>query len=703
LLDKLRILSVFLNTPIEYLKGVGPARAEILQKELGIFTFGDLLEHYPFRYIDRSKFFKTTELEVDMPFIQLKGRVGDFRLSGPPRKQILKGTFYDDFGSVELIWFKGAKWIKSAIKEDVEYVLFGKPNRYKGVLNIAHPELDDVKDFKPQGSFQAVYPLTDKLRNKKVDNKTIRKMMVELFRHDHFKVDEILPKWILDREGLISRELALKWIHLPDSNTEQLTAQKRLKFEEFFTLQAGVMRSKKKRMQRKGIPFSKVGASFHKYFENKMAFELTGAQKRVMKEIRADMGSGRQMNRLLQGDVGSGKSIVALLTMLIAIDNGFQASLMAPTEILATQHFSNFAEDLRDIGIGCALLTGSTKKAERTRIHEGLMSGEIKILIGTHALIEDPVKLQKQGLVIIDEQHRFGVAQRAKLWKKSSFDPHVLVMTATPIPRTLAMTVYGDLDVSKIDELPSGRKEIKTAVRNEANRLRVWGFVKEEIAKGRQVYMVYPLIEESPKLDYKNLQEAYDQALKYFPRPEYQIQMLHGRMKPEDKDDAMRRFKEGVVQVMISTTVIEVGINVPNATVMIIESAEKFGLAQLHQLRGRVGRGSEQSYCILMTGNKISRDGKQRLRAMEQTNDGFEIAELDLRLRGPGDIEGTQQSGLATLKLASVVHDEDLLDRSRACIEILMDADPELIKPEHRALQEFLVGSKLYKDWSNIS
>lgn len=703
MLDKLRILSVFLNTPIEYLKGVGPARAEILQKELGIFTFGDLLEHYPFRYIDRSKFFKTTELEVDMPFIQLKGRVGDFRLSGPPRKQILKGTFYDDFGSVELIWFKGAKWIKSAIKEDVEYVLFGKPNRYKGVLNIAHPELDDVKDFKPQGSFQAVYPLTDKLRNKKVDNKTIRKMMVELFRHDHFKVDEILPKWILDREGLISRELALKWIHLPDSNTEQLTAQKRLKFEEFFTLQAGVMRSKKKRMQRKGIPFSKVGASFHKYFENKMAFELTGAQKRVMKEIRADMGSGRQMNRLLQGDVGSGKSIVALLTMLIAIDNGFQASLMAPTEILATQHFSNFAEDLRDIGIGCALLTGSTKKAERTRIHEGLMSGEIKILIGTHALIEDPVKLQKQGLVIIDEQHRFGVAQRAKLWKKSSFDPHVLVMTATPIPRTLAMTVYGDLDVSKIDELPSGRKEIKTAVRNEANRLRVWGFVKEEIAKGRQVYMVYPLIEESPKLDYKNLQEAYDQALKYFPRPEYQIQMLHGRMKPEDKDDAMRRFKEGVVQVMISTTVIEVGINVPNATVMIIESAEKFGLAQLHQLRGRVGRGSEQSYCILMTGNKISRDGKQRLRAMEQTNDGFEIAELDLRLRGPGDIEGTQQSGLATLKLASVVHDEDLLDRSRACIEILMDADPELIKPEHRALQEFLVGSKLYKDWSNIS
>jgi len=703
LLDKLRILSVFLTTPIEYLKGVGPARAEILQKELGIFTFGDLLEHYPFRYIDRSKFFKTTELEADMPFIQLKGRVSDFRLSGPPRKQILKGTFYDEFGSVELIWFKGAKWIRNAIKEDVEYVLFGKPNRYKGVLNIAHPELDDVKDFKPQGSFQAVYPLTDKLRNKKVDNKTIRKMMVELFRHDHFKVDEILPKWILDREDLISRELALKWIHLPDNNKEQLIAQKRLKFEEFFTLQAGVMRSKKKRMQRKGIPFWKVGTYFHKYFENKMSFELTGAQKRVMKEIRADMGSGRQMNRLLQGDVGSGKSIVALLTMLIAIDNGFQASLMAPTEILATQHFANFSEDLRDIGIECALLTGSTKKAERTRIHEGLMSGEIKILIGTHALIEDPVKLQKQGLVIIDEQHRFGVAQRAKLWKKSSFDPHVLVMTATPIPRTLAMTVYGDLDVSKIDELPSGRKEIKTAVRNEANRLRVWGFVKEEIAKGRQVYMVYPLIEESPKLDYKNLQEAYDQALEYFPRPEYQIQMLHGRMKPEDKDDAMRRFKEGIVQIMISTTVIEVGINVPNATVMIIESAEKFGLAQLHQLRGRVGRGSEQSYCILMTGNKISRDGKQRLRAMEQTNDGFEIAELDLRLRGPGDIEGTQQSGLATLKLASVVHDEDLLDRSRACIEILMDADPELTKPEHRALQEFLVGSKLYKDWSNIS
>lgn len=697
------VLSVFLNTPIEYLKGVGPARAELLQKELRIFTFGDLMEHYPFRYVDRSRFFKTTELEADMPFIQLKGHVSDFRLSGPPRRQILKATFYDNVGSVELIWFKGAKWVRTAIKEDVEYVLFGKPSRYKGIINIAHPELDDVKEFKPKGSFQAVYPMTDMLRNKKLDSKAFRKMMLELFRHDHFKVDEMLPEWIMKREDLIPRDLALKWIHLPNSNKEQLLAQKRLKFEEFFTLQAGVMRSKKKRLQRKGIPFSKVGDHFYKYFEEKLPFELTSAQKRVIKEIRTDMGSGRQMNRLLQGDVGSGKSIVALLTILIAIDNGFQASLMAPTEILATQHYASFADDLRDIGVECALLTGSTKKAERTRIHEGLMSGDIKILIGTHALIEDPVKLQKQGLVVIDEQHRFGVAQRAKLWKKSNFDPHVLVMTATPIPRTLAMTVYGDLDVSKIDELPSGRKEIKTAVRNEANRLRVWKFVKEEIAKGRQVYMVYPLIEESPKLDYKNLQEAYDQALEYFPRPQYQVQMLHGRMKPDDKDDAMQRFKKGDVDIIVSTTVIEVGINVPNATVMIIESAEKFGLAQLHQLRGRVGRGSEQSFCILMTGNKISRDGKQRLRAMEQTNDGFEIAELDLRLRGPGDIEGTQQSGLATLKLASVVHDEELLERSRACIEILMEHDPELEKPEHHALQEFLVGSKLYRDWGSIS
>jgi len=682
---------------------VGPSRADLLKSELQIFTFEDLLNHFPFRYIDRTRIFQIKELTMDMPYVQLKGKIVRFSESGGTKSKILKAQFADESGVIELIWFKGIKWIKQNTVTGKTYILFGKPSVFKGKLNIAHPEFEDSNFPTHDLSFQAVYPLTEKTRNIRIESKALRKMMLEVFRHPNFSIPEIIPQWILDEEKLIPRELAFKWIHNPSKQEELLFAQKRLKFEEFFVMQAGVMNAKNRRKIRRGLVFSKVGTHFYSFYEKELSFELTNAQKRVLKEIRQDTGSGQQMNRLLQGDVGSGKSIVAFLAMLIAVDNGFQASIMAPTEILANQHYNNFAPSLEKIGLRAALLTGSTKKSERNEIHSGLLSGEINILIGTHALIEDPVQLKNQGLVIIDEQHRFGVAQRARLWQKSKFYPHVLVMTATPIPRTLAMTIYGDLDVSKIDELPSGRKAIKTAVRKESNRLRVWGFVKEQIKLGRQVYMVYPLIEESAKLDYKNLQEGYDQALHYFPRPEFQIQMLHGRMKPEDKDLAMTRFKNGEVQLLISTTVIEVGINVPNATVMIIESAEKFGLAQLHQLRGRVGRGAEQSYCILMAGEKLSKDAKKRLHAMASTSDGFEIAELDLKLRGPGVIEGTQQSGLAQLKIASIVHDEAILARSQYFIRSLLDQDPRLEKPEHALLKTFLSNSKLYKDWGSIS
>lgn len=696
-------MSVFLNTPIEYLKGVGPSRAEILQKELDIFTFEDLLYHYPFRYIDRTKIYSISELNMDMPHIQIKGKILNYSESEGAKGKILRAKFADQTGTIDLIWFKRTKWIKEHYQPGTSYILFGKPGSFKGKLNIAHPEFEDGSSSLEGLSYQPVYPLTEKVRNVRIDNKTLRKLSTELFAHDNLSIPEILPKWVRDQEKLIKRDLAFKWIHSPSSASELEHAQNRLKFEEFFIMQAVVMKAKSKRKLRRGLAFPKVDRHFLQFYNTQLNFELTNAQKRVLKEIRQDMGSGKQMNRLLQGDVGSGKSIVALLSMLMAIDNGYQASIMAPTEILATQHFESFAPSLEALGLKAALLTGSTKKSERKIIHQGLVDGKIHILIGTHALIEDPVQLKNQGLVIIDEQHRFGVAQRARLWQKSTYYPHVLVMTATPIPRTLAMTIYGDLDVSKIDELPSGRKTIKTAVRHESNRLRVWGFVKEQIRAGRQVYMVYPLIEESAKLDYKNLEEGYEQALHYFPRPEFQIQMLHGRMKPEDKESAMNRFKNGEVQLLISTTVIEVGINVPNATVMVIESSEKFGLAQLHQLRGRVGRGAEQSYCILMAGPKLSKNARKRLNAMASTADGFEIAELDLKLRGPGDIEGTQQSGLAQLKLASIIHDEDILERSRNCVKILLDKDPSLELSEHKVLSEYLNSSKLYKDWGSIS
>jgi len=693
----------FLNTPIEFLKGVGPQRAELLQQEIGVFTFNDFLQYYPFRYVDRTQVHLVKELTPDMPYVQLKGKLSQLKVLGNAGKQRLVGKFSDGSGSIDLIWFKGVKWLQTALKSGETYVLFGKPSVFNRGLNIAHPELESPDSQLGLPRFQAVYPNTEKLRNRKIDNKVYQKWFTNIFTNPGFQVKEYLPEKILARQNLVSRELALKWVHNPANHTELSAALERLKFDEFFLLQLSILRLKKDRKAYPGLVFNKIGQFFNAFFSEQLSFELTGAQKRVIKEIRNDLGSGQQMNRLLQGDVGSGKSIVAILSLLIAIDNGYQGALMAPTEILANQHYDGFKDKLEAIGLKAALLTGSTKTAERKEIFEGLLNGDIHLLIGTHALIEDKVKFKNQGMVVIDEQHRFGVAQRAKLWAKSKHPPHVLVMTATPIPRTLAMTVYGDLDVSKIDELPGGRKPIITAHRSESHRLRVRGFIKEQVDAGRQTYIVFPLIEESETLDYKNLQEGFDHLIEHFERPKYQIDMLHGRMKPDEKDAVMLRFKDGVSHILVSTTVIEVGINVPNATVMVIESAEKFGLAQLHQLRGRVGRGSEQSFCILMTGNKLTKVARKRLSAMVETTDGFEIAEYDLKLRGPGDMEGTRQSGLLDLKLASITKDQDLLERARNEAFLLLEADSTFAKAEHQLLKKHLQSAKGFVDWSRVS
>jgi ATP-dependent DNA helicase RecG len=696
-------MKAFGETSIEFLKGMGPQRAELLQQELGIFTFDDFLNHFPFRYVDRTQVFRVADIRVDMPYIQLKGVLSNLKEQGKPRQKRLSATFKDSSGSVDLVWFKGVNWLKTNLKVGVPYVLFGKPSQFNNKINIAHPELEAEDKSLAQPRFQSVYPSTEKLRNRKLDNRQIANQMLNLFEHPSFKVPEILPLDLLKRLKLIPRELAYKWIHFPATHDEMNAALNRLKFDELYILQLSIQRLRLKRQSLKGLIFSKVGDHFNTFYNEQLSFSLTEAQKRVIREIRSDMGSGHQMNRLLQGDVGSGKSIVAFLCLLLAIDNGYQASIMAPTEILAHQHFEGFNEGLKAIGVTSELLTGSTKTAKRKQILHDLAEGNIDILMGTHALIEDPVVFKNQGLVIIDEQHRFGVAQRAGLWQKSEFPPHVLVMTATPIPRTLAMTVYGDLDVSKIDELPGGRKPIITAHRKESHRLRVRGFMKEEIDKGRQVYVVFPLIEESETLDYKNLNEGFDHLVENFPRPKYQVDMLHGKMKPIDKDAAMKRFKDGVCDILVSTTVIEVGINVQNATVMVIESAEKFGLAQLHQLRGRVGRGAEQSYCILKTGNKLTAVARERLQAMVSTTDGFQIAEFDLKLRGPGDIEGTRQSGLIDLKLASIIRDEGILVAARTEASRTLEKDPELRLQEHSPLLAFIRASKGYQDWSRVS
>lgn len=696
-----------LETSIEYLKGVGPTRAKVLAKELNIRTFQDLLEYFPFRYVDRSKFLKINQVQSDLAYVQIKGTVGSVELMGKGRGQRLTCEFYDETGSIELIWFQGIRYVYPQLVTGTKMIVFGKPNFFKGKKSIPHPELNKPEQYQyaKTASLQPVYSSGEKLSSKGLNSKGIEKLQRFLLQKVKGQLEETLPYYLLDDLHLLSRERALQAIHFPQSEQQLQTASFRLKIEELLLLQLQLLLLKVGRKKKlKGQVFERVGNHFNSFFENHLPFSLTNAQKRVIKEVRKDVSTGAQMNRLLQGDVGSGKTIVSLLCMLIAIDNGFQCALMAPTEILANQHYESLSELLAPTEVSVGLLTGSTKKAARRVLHEDLETGNIDILIGTHALIEDKVQFQNLGFVVIDEQHRFGVAQRARLWKKNTIPPHVLVMTATPIPRTLAMTLYGDLDVSVIDELPPGRKPIKTVHRKDAARLNVFGFMKDEIAKGRQVYVVYPLIEESEKLDYKDLMDGYESICRAFPRPHYQVGIVHGKMKPEDKDFEMNRFAKGETQLLVATTVIEVGVNVPNASVMVIESAERFGLSQLHQLRGRVGRGADQSYCILMTGDKLSNDAQLRMKTMCETNDGFKVADVDLQLRGPGDLMGTQQSGMLDLKIADLGKDQALLLRARQQALAILKDDPALAKPKNQLLKKTVQAfSKGRANWSLIS
>ena len=697
----------YLQQDIQFLSGVGPKRAELLKQELGISTFEDLLTTYPFRYVDRSRFYRISEITSDMPAIQIRGRIKGYAAVGKGRGRRLVADFYDESGQIQLVWFKGAKWIPENYPIGKELVVFGKPSVYQRKLNVVHPELEDPdKKHAVSSKLQAVYSTTEKLKDHYLTSKAISKLMANLIKGLPARFEETLPAWLLQKLHLVNLDTAMRQIHFPDSSGQYKQAQLRLKFEELFYIQLNILQSKTDRNKRfRGNVFERVGDNFNTFYRDYLPFELTGAQKKVMKEIRKDMGSGRQMNRLLQGDVGSGKTLVALMSMLIAIDNGFQACIMAPTEILAQQHYKSITSFLKGMDLRVALLTGSVKKADREPIHTGLMDGSLHILIGTHALIEDVVQFSKLGLVVIDEQHRFGVAQRARLWKKANILPHVLVMTATPIPRTLAMTLYGDLDVSVIDELPPGRKPIITRHSFDSKRLMVFGFLKKQLAAGRQAYVVYPLIKESESMDYKDLEDGYESISRAFPPPQYQVSVVHGKMKAEEKEISMRHFVEGRTHIMVATTVIEVGVDVPNASVMIIESAERFGLSQLHQLRGRVGRGADQSYCILMSGYKLSEEGKKRLETMVRTNDGFEIAEVDLQLRGPGDIEGTQQSGVPfNLKIAHLGKDGQILQLARDTAENIISEDPDL------KLEKNFVFAKHVKkgnpgriDWGSIS
>jgi len=706
--------ATFIETPIEYLKGVGPERGKLLRCELNITCFGELLSYYPFRYVDRTKFHKTTELDADMPYVQLKGKIISMEVVGKSRPQRLVAVFKDDFGLIDLVWFQGIRWIRNAVKPGMEYVIFGKPTVYNGKFNIAHPEVDEVNEenLKLQSSLQAMYNSSDKLRTRGLDSRGISKLMHVLLQNCQNKIPEILPDEIIKSNRFISRETALFHIHLP-ANPEMLKkAEARLKFDELFYIQLSLLRQKAiNQTTYHGFRFGSIGEYFNAFYKSNLPFELTNAQKRVLKEIRADVGSGKHMNRLLQGDVGSGKTVVALMTMLMALDNarqpdgqGFQACMMAPTEILAVQHYESITTLLNGMNIKVGLLTGSTKISERRLIHKQLESGEMKILIGTHALIEPKVIFKNLGMVIVDEQHRFGVEQRAKLWKKNINPPHVLIMTATPIPRTLAMTLYGDLDVSVIDEMPPGRKPIKTVHLFDSNRLKIFGFMQEQIKLGRQIYVVYPLIEESETMDYKDLMEGYESMLRAFPRPEYQVSVVHGRMAAKDKDFEMQRFLKKQTNIMVATTVIEVGVNVPNASVMVIESAERFGLSQLHQLRGRVGRGADQSYCLLVTSFKLSADAKLRLETMCKTNDGFEIADVDLRLRGPGDLAGTQQSGIPDFKISNLATDGAILTHARNTAIKILEEDAQLSQPKNHFIVShlnFMNRNKL--DWTRIS
>jgi ATP-dependent DNA helicase RecG len=698
-------MNEFLSTPIEFLKGVGPNRAELLKKEAGIFTFNDLLHYFPFRYVDRSQYHTVAELPQLDGYAQLKGKIVHVseRLIGKQNRLIAK--FQDHTGSIELVWFQGAKWIKPLLKPDVEFQVYGKAKLFGSSFNIPHPELVEFEKVKFEKGLQAVYSSSEKLGMNGLSSKGIEKIITALVLQLQGKIAETLPLSIVQDLHLISAENAFIQIHCPIDEANANKARIRLKFEELFFLQLEMLMRKLISIRKTGgHVFTEVGLPFTDFYENYLPFSLTNAQKRVLKEIRKDFLTGHHMNRLLQGDVGSGKTLVALLTMLIGIGNGFQAALMAPTEILASQHFVTLVDLLKQMDLKIELLTGSVGKKDRRRIHEGLENGEINILVGTHALLEDVVQFKNLGVVVIDEQHRFGVAQRARMWKKNTIPPHVLIMTATPIPRTLAMTFYGDLDVSVIDELPPGRKSIETSHRFESNRVTVFGFMKSEIAKGRQIYVVYPLIKESETLDYNNLMDGYEAISRSFPLPEYRVSIVHGKMKPADKAFEMQRFVKGETQIMVATTVIEVGVNVPNASVMIIESSERFGLSQLHQLRGRVGRGAEQSFCILMTGIKLSRESKKRVATMVRTNDGFEIAEVDLELRGPGDIMGTQQSGDLDLKIADLSKDGQIVVLARDKAREILEEDPLLENPDYLLIREKLRKIMLSKpNWSSIS
>lgn len=694
----------FFDTSIEFLKGVGPQRAALLQKELNIFTFGDLIQHYPFRYEDRTRFYQIKEVNELMPSVQLKGRITEFEALGQGNRKRLVGYFTDGSGELELVWFQGINWVLQKIKVQQEYIVFGKPNRYGSTLSIAHPEIDIVTEKKEKsGYLQPVYSLSERLRTKHIDSKFISKIQQDLLRAAQQHLRETLPDHLLQKHLLVSKKVAINNIHFPKDYAHLTLAQHRLKFEELFFIQLRLIKMKLVRREKfRGQVFNDASV-LTTFYNQHLPFPLTDAQKRVVKEIYADMKSGKQMNRLLQGDVGSGKTIVAFITILLAVGGNAQSALIAPTEILAQQHFNNLRKYAEPMGITIALLTGSVKKSARKPIHEKLQDGSLHILIGTHALLEEEVKFKKLGLAIIDEQHRFGVAQRSKLWQKNEeVYPHVLVMTATPIPRTLAMTLYGDLEISVIDELPKGRKPIKTTHRYDTHRLQVNGFIKTQIDQGRQVYVVYPLIDESEKLDLKHLMDGYESITRTF--PDIPISVLHGQMPAEAKDFEMARFKKGETKIMVATTVIEVGVDVPNASVMIIESAQRFGLSQLHQLRGRVGRGAEQSYCILMTDHKLSAESKTRIETMVRTNNGFEIAEVDLKLRGPGDLMGTQQSGALDLLIADLSKDADVLKKAREAANELLENDPQLAKPENKmVLQQIQSMRKTAVNWSRIS
>ena len=678
-----------LSTPIEYLKGVGPQRAATLQTELGIFSFRDILNHFPFRYQDRSVFHEIRDIHLVDNYLQLKGKITFIGEVGTGRHRKLTARFEDHSGTVDLIWFQGIQWVKANLRVGETYLLFGKPKAYNHQWTIPHPELTKWGEQSTELGLQAMYPSTEKLNVKGLNAKGIGKIIQGLLPQIRNQIPEVLPHYLTEELHLISKEQAYFSIHAPKNEVEFKQARYRLKFEELFFLQLELLLRKEIRAKKmKGFIFSELGNLFNTFYTKHLPFELTNAQKRVLKEIRKDFLHGEHMNRLLQGDVGSGKTLVALLTLLMGIDNGFQGALMAPTEILATQHYESLRELVDGLPIEIALLTGSTKKARRVEIHEGLQNGTIHLLIGTHALLEDVVQFANLGIVVIDEQHRFGVAQRSKMWGKNAVPPHVLIMTATPIPRTLAMTFYGDLDVSIIDELPPGRKPIQTIHRRENHRPKLLQFIKEQISLGRQIYIVYPLIQESEKLDFKNLQEGYELITDTFPSPSYEVSMVHGKLKPAEKDAEMQRFVKAETQIMVATTVIEVGVNVPNASVMVIESAERFGLSQLHQLRGRVGRGAEKSYCILMTGDKLSKESMKRMDTMVMTNDGFQISEVDLQLRGPGDLMGTQQSGVLNLKLADLSRDGQIVSLAREKAREILEKDPDLLLAENIRLNQ---------------